>query len=181
RLESSRDEESLGEDASKQWRRINAIDADNEITLVNDADNEMFDVDDLGGEEVFVAEQEVKGIGFQEPGKSTTTTPTISSQHSQDKGKGIMIKEHVKPKKDQIRLDKEAVKRLQAEFDEEERLVRERGYKLKDLKLKEFDKIQDMFDRAFKRVSTFKDIKTELVKGKEKRAGEELRVQGSKR
>nr|GEX72025.1 hypothetical protein [Tanacetum cinerariifolium] len=39
-------------------RRIDAIDADDEITLVNDADNKMFDVDDLGGEEVFVAEQE---------------------------------------------------------------------------------------------------------------------------
>nr|GFA59913.1 hypothetical protein [Tanacetum cinerariifolium] len=48
------------------------------------------------------------------------------------------------------------------------------GYKLKDLKLKEFDSIKEMFDRAFKRGNTFKDIRTELVKGKEKRAGEEL-------
>nr|GEY29753.1 hypothetical protein [Tanacetum cinerariifolium] len=38
-------------------RRIDAIDADEDITLVNDADNEMFDVDDLGGEEVFVVGQ----------------------------------------------------------------------------------------------------------------------------
>nr|GEW07740.1 hypothetical protein [Tanacetum cinerariifolium] len=59
RVESFRDEESLGNDASKQGRRINAIDADDEITLVNDADNEMFNVNDLGGEEVFVVEQEV--------------------------------------------------------------------------------------------------------------------------
>nr|GEV54318.1 hypothetical protein [Tanacetum cinerariifolium] len=97
----NRDEESLGEDASKQERRIDAIDADEDITLVNDANNEMFDVDDLGGEEV-------KGIVFQEPGKSTTTTITISLQKSQDKGKRIMIEEPVKPKKkDQIRLDEE--------------------------------------------------------------------------
>ncbi|GJW51075.1 hypothetical protein Tco_0092426 [Tanacetum coccineum] len=34
-VESSRDEEDLGEDASKQGRRINAIDADEDITLVN--------------------------------------------------------------------------------------------------------------------------------------------------
>nr|GEY09711.1 hypothetical protein [Tanacetum cinerariifolium] len=47
-------------------------------------------------------------------------------------------------------------------------------YKIKDLKLKEFDSIQKMFDRAFKRVNTFEDFRTELVKGKEKRAGEEL-------
>nr|GEV55667.1 putative ribonuclease H-like domain-containing protein [Tanacetum cinerariifolium] len=126
-------------------RKIKAIDVDDEITLVNNADNEMFGVDDLGGEDVFVAEQEVvstaittetittkeitlaqaleglktlkpkvKGIIFQEPGKSSTTIiPIISSQQSQDKGKEIMIEEPVKPKKkDQIRLDEEAAKRL---------------------------------------------------------------------
>ncbi|GJV53401.1 putative ribonuclease H-like domain-containing protein [Tanacetum coccineum] len=172
RVESSRDEESLGEDASKQGR-INAIDADEEITLVSvqdDADKEMFDVDALNGEEVFVAGQnenvveevvdaaqvstaattvtitteeitlaqalealktskpKVKGIVFQEPGKSTTTT-TISSQQSQDKGKGIMIEEPVKPmkKKVQIMLDEEVSLKLQAEFDEEERLAREKA------------------------------------------------------
>nr|GEV64291.1 retrovirus-related Pol polyprotein from transposon TNT 1-94 [Tanacetum cinerariifolium] len=39
---------------------IKAIDADKDITLVNDQDDaEMFDVNVLGGEEVFVAEQEV--------------------------------------------------------------------------------------------------------------------------
>nr|GEV30320.1 hypothetical protein [Tanacetum cinerariifolium] len=239
---------SQSEDASKQGRRIDAINVNDEITLVNDVDNEMFDVGDLGGEEVFVAEQQVvstaattetitteeitlaqalealktlkpkaKGIVFHEAGKSTTTTtPIISSQQSQDKGKVKMIEERVKPKKkDQIRLDEEAALKLQAKFDEEERLAtlvqqlleksrkhftakREeekrkkttntrskgkiictylknmKGYKLKDMKLKEFDKIQEMFDRAFKRINTFEDIRIELVKGKEKRAREEL-------
>nr|GFC22368.1 hypothetical protein [Tanacetum cinerariifolium] len=50
----------LGEDASKQERRIDDIDQDEDITLVNDQDDAaMFDVNDLAGEEVFVAEQEV--------------------------------------------------------------------------------------------------------------------------
>ncbi|GKD69317.1 hypothetical protein Tco_1323407 [Tanacetum coccineum] len=49
-----------------------------------------------------------------------------------------------------------------------------KGYKLKDLKLKEFDSIQEMFDRAFKRVNTFKDFRIELVKCKKERAGIEL-------
>ncbi|GKA94676.1 hypothetical protein Tco_0816714 [Tanacetum coccineum] len=31
-----------------------------------------------------------------------------------------------------------------------------------------------MFERAFKRVNTFEDFRTELVEGKEKRAGIEL-------
>ncbi|GKA62432.1 hypothetical protein Tco_0761951 [Tanacetum coccineum] len=201
-------EENLGEDASKQGR-INAIDADEDITLVNDQDDaDVFDVNTLSGEEVFVAEQsrnvveevvavidaantipvsaatitdvEVtlaqalaelksekpkvkanvveepsvpisaasikvsaatttttatiptprKGIVITELGTSTTTT-TISSQPSQekvkDKGKGILVEEPVKPKKkDLIRLDEEIASKLQADFDEEERLAWEK-------------------------------------------------------
>ncbi|GKC40685.1 hypothetical protein Tco_1053069 [Tanacetum coccineum] len=58
--ESSDNEESLGEDAFKH-DRIDAIDADEEITLVSvqNVDEEMFDVNVLDGEELFVAEQEV--------------------------------------------------------------------------------------------------------------------------
>ncbi|GJR56996.1 hypothetical protein Tco_1499158 [Tanacetum coccineum] len=58
RVESSGDEENLDEDASKHGRRINAIDVDEDITLVSvqdDVDKEMFDMDTLNGEEVFVA------------------------------------------------------------------------------------------------------------------------------
>ncbi|GKC75696.1 hypothetical protein Tco_1126470 [Tanacetum coccineum] len=195
RVESSRDKEILGEDASKHGR-INAIDADEEITLVSvqdDADKEMFDVDALNGEEVFVAGQnenvveevvdaaqvstaattvtittkeitlaqalealktskpKVKGIVFQEPGKSTTTTTTISSQQSQDKGKGIMIEEPVKPmkKKDQISFDEEVALKLQAEFDEEERLAREKAEKEKEANIaliETWDDIQAKID-----------------------------------
>ncbi|GJV26009.1 hypothetical protein Tco_1378704 [Tanacetum coccineum] len=38
-------------------------------------------------------------------------------------------------------------------------------YKLNDLKLKEFDSNHEVFDRAFKRVNTFEDFRTELVEG----------------
>ncbi|GKE52691.1 hypothetical protein Tco_1487847 [Tanacetum coccineum] len=55
------------------------------------------------------------------------------------------------------------------------------GYKLKELKLKEFESIQKMFDRAFKRINTFEDFRTELVEGKENRAGEELIQESSKK
>nr|GEZ40104.1 copia protein [Tanacetum cinerariifolium] len=141
RVESSRDEEILGEDASKQGRRIDAIASDDDITLVNDDDNEMFDVDMLGGEEMFVPGQDknvveevvdaaqVKGIVFQDSCKSTTTI-TISSQQSQDKGKRIMIEEPVKPKKkDQIRLNEKVALKLQAKFNEEEKLASEKAEK----------------------------------------------------
>nr|GEW79281.1 hypothetical protein [Tanacetum cinerariifolium] len=100
---------------------------DDEITLINDVDNEMFDVDDLGAqalEALKTLKPKVKGIVFQEPGKSTTTT--ISSQQSQDKGKGIMIEKPVKPKKkDQIRLDEEAAKKLQVSFEKKDLQERE--------------------------------------------------------
>ncbi|GJT71435.1 hypothetical protein Tco_1030721 [Tanacetum coccineum] len=172
RVESSRDEESLGEDASKQGR-INAIDVDEQITLLSvqdDADKEMFDVDALNvstaattvtitTKEITLAQAlealktskpKVKGIVFQEPGKSTTTT-TISSQQSQDKGKGIMIEEPVKPmkKKDQISFDEETALKLQAEFDEEERLAREKAEKEKEANIaliEEWDDIQAKID-----------------------------------
>ncbi|GKF20642.1 hypothetical protein Tco_0069280, partial [Tanacetum coccineum] len=74
-----------------------------------------------------------KGIIITELGTSTTTT--ISSQPSQakvqDKGKGKMVEEPVKymKKKDLIRLDEEIASKLQAEFDEEARLAREKAEK----------------------------------------------------
>ncbi|GKA57874.1 reverse transcriptase domain-containing protein [Tanacetum coccineum] len=44
------------------------------------------------------------------------------------------------------------------------------GKKPKDLKNKSFDSIQKMFDRAFKRVNTFVDFRTELVEESSKKA-----------
>nr|GEW52926.1 hypothetical protein [Tanacetum cinerariifolium] len=238
RVESSSDEESLGEDVSKQERRINAIDADENITLVNDADNEMFDVDDLGGDELFVAGQnenvvkevvnaaqvstvittitittkeitlaqalkalktskpKVKRIVFQEPCKSTTTT-IISSQQSQDKAleqeelsdteNATLFLQLLEKRRKYFVAKRAEEKRNKPPIKSQERkimctyLKNIEGYKLKDLKLKEFDRIQEMFDRAFRRVNTFEDFKTELVKGKEKKAGEELILESTKK
>ncbi|GJR20706.1 hypothetical protein Tco_0969233 [Tanacetum coccineum] len=55
------------------------------------------------------------------------------------------------------------------------------GKKPKDLKNKSFDSIQKMFDRAFKRVNTFVDFRTDLVEGSSKRAGEELEQESTKK
>nr|GEZ05202.1 hypothetical protein [Tanacetum cinerariifolium] len=265
-LEAKQDSESfgdksLGKDASKQERRIDAIDADDEIILVNDVDNRMFDVDDLSGEEVFVARQnenvveevvdvaqvsttvttttitteeinlaqtlealktskpKVKWIVFQEPRKYTTTT-TISSQKSHDNEQeaNIALIETWDDIQAKIDVDHQLAERLQVQEQEElgdeekatlfQQLLEKRrrhfiakraeekrnkpltqaqkrnimctylknmeGYTLKQLKLKEFNKIQEMFDRAFKRVNTFEDFRTELVERKEKIVGEEL-------
>ncbi|GKE68517.1 hypothetical protein Tco_1526589 [Tanacetum coccineum] len=98
-IESSRDEEDLGEDASKQGRRIHDIDADEDITLFNE-DNEIFDV-------LKSAKPKADKVVIQEPEQgTTTTTPTIIihvPKPLQDKDKGIMIEqrmvEQVKPMK----------------------------------------------------------------------------------
>ncbi|GJW55663.1 hypothetical protein Tco_0099748 [Tanacetum coccineum] len=303
RVESSSDEESLGEDASKQ-ERIDAIDADKKSILVSvkNVDEKMFDVNVLDGEEVFVAKQKVTtnkendevnvvaGNVISTVGDATTVSAAktttdndgditlaqtlieMKSTKPKDKGKGIMI-EPVKPmkKKDQISFYEETAKKLQAEFDEEERLARKKaekekaanialieswddiqakidadhhlaerlqaqeqkelfveekatlfqqllekrrmhfaakgaeekrnkppikaqhrqimctclknmeGYKLKDLKSKGFNVIQEMFDEAFKKINTFEDFRTELVEGKEKRVGTELIQENAKK
>ncbi|GJX90592.1 hypothetical protein Tco_0343918 [Tanacetum coccineum] len=49
------------------------------------------------------------------------------------------------------------------------------GKKPKDLKNKSFDSIQKMFDKAFKRVNTFVDYRTELVEESSKKAETELK------
>nr|GEZ00804.1 hypothetical protein [Tanacetum cinerariifolium] len=179
RLESSDNEESLSEHASKQGRRIDDIDADEDITLVNvQADAEMFDADkDLSGEEVFV-EQEVAAD---------------KEKIDEDRGKGILVEEPVKlKKKDQIRLDEEVALKLQAEFDEEQRLTREKAQKEIEASIaliETWDDVQAKIDvdyqlakrLAFKRVNTFEPIRSELVEGKEKRAGKEVIQESSKK
>nr|GFB04058.1 hypothetical protein [Tanacetum cinerariifolium] len=55
------------------------------------------------------------------------------------------------------------------------------GYKIKDLKLKEFKSIKEMFDKAFRRVNIFEDFRTELVKRKEKRAGKKWIKESTKK
>ncbi|GJV33045.1 hypothetical protein Tco_1393445 [Tanacetum coccineum] len=55
------------------------------------------------------------------------------------------------------------------------------GKKPKDLKNKSFNSIQKMFDRAFKRVNTFVNFRTDLVEGSSKRAGDELEQEVTKK
>ncbi|GKA80741.1 retrovirus-related pol polyprotein from transposon TNT 1-94 [Tanacetum coccineum] len=123
RVESSRDKESLGEDASKQGR-INAIDADEEITLVSvqdDVDKEMFDVDALNGEEVFVAGQNenvVEDVVDAAQVSTAETTITITTKEitlaqalealktSKPKVKGIVFQEPELRKKERLAKEK---------------------------------------------------------------------------
>ncbi|GJZ53709.1 hypothetical protein Tco_0608594 [Tanacetum coccineum] len=84
--------------------------------------------------------------------EEVTLAQTVQKMKTQpqDKGKAKMI-EPVKMK-DQIRLDEETVIRLQAEFDEEERLAKEEAQNIKKANIaliKEWDNIQTKIDTDY--------------------------------
>ncbi|GJT17877.1 putative ribonuclease H-like domain-containing protein [Tanacetum coccineum] len=235
----SSNEASLGdqEDASKQGRKIDDIDKDAEITLVDETqarygDDLMFDTCVLDDEEVFAgqdmakkeinvakkkvstadptlieirsAKPKVKGVVIGEQSESTTRTRP-QQLPSKDKGKGKMVElEKPMKKKELIRLDEEIASNLQAEFDEEVILAKEKAEKEQEANValtEEWDDIQatikadhelaqrlqaqeqekNMFDKAFKKMNTFVDFRTDLVEGSSKRAGEELEHENVKK
>nr|GEU94397.1 hypothetical protein [Tanacetum cinerariifolium] len=178
RVESSRDEASLGENASKQERGIDAIDVDADITLVNDADNEMFDADLLGSEEMFVEGQD-KTVTTKEL-TLAQALEALKTSKPKAKEKATLFQQLLEKRRKHFTTNRAEKKRNKPPTQAQQRkimctyLKNMKGYTLKQLKSFEFDRIQEMFNKAFRRVNTFEDFGTELVKGKEKRAGEEL-------
>ncbi|GKC59976.1 hypothetical protein Tco_1087574 [Tanacetum coccineum] len=217
RIESSDNEESLGEDASKQ-RRIDAIDTDKEITQCTAGDATtvsavttttakitiVYDINLAQAlMEIKNKKPKEKGVVIQELGESTTTISSqLSSQQSQDKEKTLQ-KKAKKEKKPILPLDRNIGRiyrakinadhnwpeRLQAQEQEElsieektilfQQLLEKRrkhfaAKRAKEKRNKPPTKAQQRKIISFKRVNTFEDFKTELVKGKEKRAGTEL-------
>ncbi|GKG20557.1 hypothetical protein Tco_0380358, partial [Tanacetum coccineum] len=68
------------EDASKQGRKILNIDADEDITLENVHDAEMFDVNDLHGDEVLVEKEVlVKEVSTDDPVTTVGEVVTTAS------------------------------------------------------------------------------------------------------
>nr|GFB35725.1 hypothetical protein [Tanacetum cinerariifolium] len=102
RVESSEDEGLGEEDASKQGR-IADINPNKDITLVSTHGEQMFDVDqDLGGEEVFVVQQDKKVVEKELDAEqiqvtTTATTPTISIDEV-TLAQALAELKHVKPK-----------------------------------------------------------------------------------
>ncbi|GJY01218.1 hypothetical protein Tco_0359370 [Tanacetum coccineum] len=156
RIESSEDE-GLGaqEDASKQGRKIDDLDADAEVVStaeVTTASTTTTTVDELTLAQTLieikaakpkaitnaatttttaVTRPKARGVVVQEPSEFRTTTSSSQLPQAKDKGKAKMI-EPEKPlkKKDQILVDEEIAQRLQeelqAELEEEERLARQK-------------------------------------------------------
>ncbi|GJR10886.1 hypothetical protein Tco_0793538, partial [Tanacetum coccineum] len=96
-----------------------------------------------------------KGIAFRDAGESTIRTPTsISSLSIKDKGKAKMDKPKVPlKKKDQIALDEEMARNLeaqiQAELIEEERLARKKEKEANIVLIESWDNTQAMMEEDF--------------------------------
>ncbi|GJZ11582.1 hypothetical protein Tco_0546341 [Tanacetum coccineum] len=206
RVESS-DEASLGdqEDASKQGRKIADIDADVEVTLIDETqgrndDNIMFDTGVLDEQEVKV--EKVVSTAKVTTKSATTTTvdeltmaqTLIEIKATKPKVRGVTIQEPneftttttrttpaaSKPLQDKgkakmIESEKPLNKKDQIMYDQEVAL----RYTIKQLKGFKFEVIKDMFDKAFNRVNTFVDYKIELVEGSEKRAEDSTKRAGT--
>ncbi|GJX13238.1 hypothetical protein Tco_0204996 [Tanacetum coccineum] len=273
----SDDEASLGdqEDASKQGRKIHDIDADEDITLENVHDADMFGVHDLDGDEVFIETEEpvvnaatttsiipvsaakdlsdvdmtlaqaLAELKSTKPKAVTIAATTTTTAVTRPKTKGLIIQDQEQASTpitsskdkgneimDKVKTDYELAQRLQAEEQEEltikeksklfQQLLEKRrkffaakrakekrnkpptkaqqrsimttylkniaGWKPKDLKTKFFANVQELFDKAMKKVNTFVDMDTELMEGSEtreesssKRAGDELEQEPSKK
>ncbi|GJQ95250.1 retrovirus-related pol polyprotein from transposon TNT 1-94 [Tanacetum coccineum] len=194
RVESSGDEEDLGEDASKQGRRINTIDADEDITLINvqdDADNEMFDVNALNGEEnystaattVTITTEEITLAQALEALKTSKPKEKIDADHQlaerlqaqeqeelSDAEKATLFQQLLEKRRKHFAAKRVEEKRNKPPTKAQQRqimctyLKNMEGYKLKDLKSKGFDAIQEMFDKAFRRQKVDDDKETTELK-----------------
>ncbi|GJZ93164.1 hypothetical protein Tco_0665229, partial [Tanacetum coccineum] len=100
------------------------------------------------------ARPKTKGVVMKEPSESTPTISLqlplqVKSQGSKDKGKAMMIEpEKSLKKKDQIKFDEEEALRLQAEFDEEDRLAREKAQQEEEANIA-WDDIQAKIDADY--------------------------------
>nr|GEW45933.1 hypothetical protein [Tanacetum cinerariifolium] len=194
KVESSDEDEGLGEEDASKHRRISDIDADEGITLVSTHDDtKMFDADqDLHGEEVFVTKQNEnvveKEVDVAQVQVSTAvTTPTISiDKATLDQALTELKHANLRPRlKGYYQLAKRLQVEEQQELNNEEKAtlfmqLLEKRRKFFEAKRAEEKRNKPpiqaqqkkcmMFDRAFKRVNTFVNFKTELVKESFKKA-----------
>ncbi|GJU51016.1 retrovirus-related pol polyprotein from transposon TNT 1-94 [Tanacetum coccineum] len=198
----SSDDASLGdqEDASKQGRKIDDIDKDAEITLIDETQGSTVDPVTTAGEVVTTAS----------PTETTTVDDLTVAQtlieirSAKFKVKGVVIGEQKEQEKlsieEKSKLFVQLLKARKKHFVEirakEKRnkpptkalkrntmstyLKNMAGYKHNHLKYKDLMNIKKLFDKAMKSVNTFVDMDTELVEGDEVRAeGSEKRPEGS--
>ncbi|GJU95360.1 hypothetical protein Tco_1320116 [Tanacetum coccineum] len=221
RVKSSEDKDSLGdhEDASKQGRSIEDIDKDADVSLVDDTqersdDAEIFDINELHGDEIVVdipvakpkvvtnaatttttTRPKARGVIVQEPSEFRTPQESQPSM-IKDKGKAIMIEPEVPLKrKDQVALDEDLTRNLQAQLEaeliEEERLAKKKEEEANIALIESWDNTQAMMETDFAYLKNMakketressKGIEDELKSNKSKKAeSSEEKAKGSKK
>nr|GEV12422.1 hypothetical protein [Tanacetum cinerariifolium] len=143
--------------AQDQWRikdqyLFGVHDLDGDEVFVDVTTGENVEQDAIVVESVEAAKPKAKGVRIQEPSEFRTTSPPQPSQHphAKDKGKETMV-EPKKPlkKKDQIALDEEVARKLEAEMkakmDEEERIAREKNEAHRSI-IEEYDDVHATID-----------------------------------
>ncbi|GJX38627.1 putative ribonuclease H-like domain-containing protein [Tanacetum coccineum] len=165
----SSEDEGLGdqEDASKQGRKIDDIDKDAEVTLVNETqgrydDAKMFYTNIFNGEEVFVAEQNEKVI---EEVVSTAEVSAAATITTEDITLAQALAEL-----------RSANLRDPAEEEEQARLARLAREKAEKANIS-WDNVQAMIEAN--RVNMFVDMDTELVKERSQKAEAEMAQESS--
>ncbi|GKB09592.1 hypothetical protein Tco_0837904 [Tanacetum coccineum] len=223
-------------------RKIHDIDADEDITLENVHDADMFGVHDLDGDEAakvlsdvnMTLAQALAKLKSAKP-KAVTAATITKTDVTRPKAKGLVIQEqeqasipillqrhrpHVEEQEEltieeksklfQQLLEKRrkhfAAKRAEERRNKPPTKAQQRsimctylknmaGWKPKYLKTKSFANVQELFNKAMKRVNIFVDMDTKLVGGSEvreegsetreesssKRAGDELEQEPSKK
>nr|GEZ75852.1 hypothetical protein [Tanacetum cinerariifolium] len=133
-------------------------------------EEDLFGVHDLSGDEVFV--------------------DVTDGKNAKDKGKGIMV-EPEKPlkMKDQIALDEEVARKLEAEIkdemEEEERIAKEKVEANIAMIIKSFKEVQQAFNKTMEWVNNFVAVDSKSVNDRavesSKRAGKELEQESAKK
>ncbi|GJZ74256.1 hypothetical protein Tco_0638402 [Tanacetum coccineum] len=154
-------------------RKIHDIDADEDITLENVHDAEMFDVNDLHGH----------GLRF---------IALILKKKKKNDLQGKMMKPMIALTENVMifRRLKTATKRAEKQRNKPPTKAQQKktmitylknmeGWRHKDLRSKDFDYIKELFGKAFKRVNIFVDYITELVEDSPKKAEAEIAQESS--
>ncbi|GJY33145.1 ribonuclease H-like domain-containing protein [Tanacetum coccineum] len=207
RVESSEDQESLvaPEDASKQGRSIADIDADVEVTLVDETqerqddelmfDTGVLDTDDMPME-AKVDEKDEQSTKLDDSTAAMMEADRLLAERLQskereeltDEEKGKLFMELMEKRRKHFAALKAQEKRNRPPTKAQKRtqmstyLKHMGGYTYKQLKGKSFDEIQKLFDKEMKRVNTFVAMGSEVQESKEKKVeGSEETAKGSRK
>ncbi|GJZ05522.1 hypothetical protein Tco_0539315, partial [Tanacetum coccineum] len=140
----SSDEASLGdqEDASKQGRKIDDIDKDVEITLVDETQGS--EVTDKAGEKKNIVKEAVDVTNDVTIPVSAATITNVELTLAQTLGQGLKDK----GKSKMIEPEKPLKKKDQIKFDEEDRLAREKAQQVEEANIV-WDDIQEKIDADY--------------------------------